>query len=213
MLHLTAPTVNMLAYALKDSSLHIGDKNDEEMQKFEILEFMNEYLYDPKKEDSVCDPTISIHYNKKESMRGKINKKEIIDIVDYLFEYKKRRVASAPTKYKIKTANFNTDKILKQAQDEKKVIVIEAMSESCYFCRKMKKDVFSKKDVQRALSKNFIFIEVDIDKVELPFGLRKNFQGITPSFFFLTSKSKLLNSYPGSWTKEDFLEILKENLE
>jgi thiol-disulfide isomerase/thioredoxin len=210
-LHLKVPTVNMLAYALKDSPLHVGDKNDPEMQKFEIVEFVKDYLYNPNLDNSICDPIISKHYDKKESMKGKISEEEIEQIVDYLFEYKEQREKNHPKKTKKLTDLNGIDKIKKQAKDENKLIIIEAMSETCHFCKKMKKEVFSKKDVQEAIDKNFIFVEVDVDKTKLPFDLEKSYQKITPSFFVVTDKEKLLNSYPGSWTKEDFLEILKEN--
>ena len=52
-LKLKIPSVNMLAYALKDSPLRIGDKSDPEMQRIEIEEFMKDYLYNPNRENSI----------------------------------------------------------------------------------------------------------------------------------------------------------------
>ncbi len=212
MLHLNVPTVNMLAYALKDSPLHLGDKEDPEMQKFEIVEFMKDYLYNPNLENSICDPIISKHYKKKESMKGEVSEDEIESIADYLFEYKKMRLKKHPKKYKVLSDSDDTSQFIKQAKEEGKVILVEVTSESCHFCKKMKKEVFSKDDVLKAIDKDFIFIVVDVDKTKLPFDLQKSYQKITPSFFTISSDEVLMNSYPGAWTKEDFLEILKENI-
>jgi len=211
LLNLTIPTVNMLAYALKDSPLHIGDKSDPEMQKFEIEEFLKDYLYHPNLDNSICDPLISKHYIKKESMQGKVSEDEISQLTDYLFDYKKERLKKHPKKIKKMTDLSGVSHIIEQAKMEKKLIIIEAMSETCHYCKKMKKEVLSKENVQKAIHKNFIFVEVDVDKTKLPFGLEKSYKKITPSFFIVNTEEKLLNSYPGSWTTEDFLEILKEN--
>lgn len=213
LLNLTIPSVNMLAYALKDSPLHVGDKEDPDMQKFEIAEFMKDYLYNPSLENSICDPIVSKHYVTKESMKGKVSEDEIENITDYLFEYKEQRAKSNPKKTKVLTDLSGISKILNQAKIENKIIIVEAMSETCHFCKKMKDEVFSQKVVQDAIDKNFIFIEVDVDKTQLPFDLQKSYKKITPSFFIVSKDEKLLNSYPGSWTKEDFLEILGENIQ
>jgi thiol-disulfide isomerase/thioredoxin len=211
LLKLKVPTVNMLAYAIMVSPMRIGDKNDPEMQKIEIEEFLKDYLYNPNRENSICDRNILKYYDKKDSMKGKVSEEEISLITDYIIEYRKQRRKAHPKKTKKLTDLSDIDKIKKQAKDENKLIIIEAMSETCHFCKKMKKEVFSKKDVQEAIDKNFIFVEVDVDKTKLPFALEKSYQKITPSFFVVSDKEKLINSYPGSWSKDDFLEILKEN--
>jgi thioredoxin-related protein len=208
LLKLRVPTVNMLAYALKDSPLHVGDKSDPEMQKYEITEFMKDYLYNPNKEDSICDPLISKYYDKKESMKGKISEEEIENIADFLFEYRKyHKKNKKPKNLKVKDIN----KAFDLAKKENKLVMVEAMSETCHFCKKMYKEVLSKENIQEMISKNYIFLEIDVDKEKLPPILEKNYKKITPSFFVLDKNKNLLNSYPGSWNEEDFKEILKEN--
>jgi len=75
----------------------------------------------------------------------------------------------------------------------------------------MKKNVLNKSNIQKEINKDFIFLEVNVDFINLPFGLKKHFKGITPTFFFLTQENKLLSSYPGAWKEKDFINILKEN--
>lgn len=211
LLHLTTPTVNMLAFSLKDSPLHVGEKDDPEMQRVEIEEFLKDYLYNPDISNSVCDPVISKHYDKKQSMRGQVSEEEISQITDYLFEYRERRKKSNPKKIKKLNSVDDMSFLLIQAKNENKTILIEAMSKNCHYCKTMEKDVFSHEDIQDKLDKDFIFVTIDIDKTKLPFGLDKTYKGFTPSFFMVDSFGKLINEYPGGWTKEDFIEILNEN--
>jgi thioredoxin-related protein len=76
----------------------------------------------------------------------------------------------------------------------------------------MEKEVLGLTQIQEALNEDYIFVKVDVDFVKLPFDLKKRFKGMTPTFFILTSAGEVLNIYPGAWVKNDFLEILKENL-
>ena len=76
----------------------------------------------------------------------------------------------------------------------------------------MKREVLSLTEIEEAINEDYIFLEVDVDFVNLPFGLKKYFKGMTPTFFFLTTAGELLHTYPGAWTRADFLQILKENL-
>ena len=55
------------------------------------------------------------------------------------------------------------------------------------------------------------YIENNMDNSSLPFDLQKVYKKITPSFFFVSKEGEFTKQYPGSWTKSDFLEILKEN--
>ncbi len=109
-------------------------------------------------------------------------------------------------------ADYDSSKaLLSQAKKQNKIILIEAMSKNCHFCTTMEKEVFSQKNVKDNLSKNFIFVVIDIENKKLPFGLDKDYKGFTPSFFMIDSTGKLKNEYPGAWTEEDFIEILNEN--
>nr|WP_266096225.1 thioredoxin family protein [Aliarcobacter cryaerophilus] len=89
--------------------------------------------------------------------------------------------------------------------------MVYATSSSCYFCKKMDKEVFTDNEIKQLLEKNYIFIEIDMDKSSLPFDLQKEYKRVTPSFFFVNNNKKLLTQYPGAWKKNDFIDILKEN--
>ncbi len=208
-LNLKAPTVNMLAYFIKEAPEHIGDKNDPEMQRMEIGDFVQDYVYNPNRKNSVIPNHFLKYFDLKKSMKGKISQEELSNISDYLFDYKARKSEKLK---KVLLENMSIDNLLNKAKKEHKLLLIEASSDSCYYCKKMQKDVLSLSDVQKAIDKNYLFIKIDIDKKNLPLNLEKNFKKITPTFFTLTPDGKVLNSYPGAWNKSDFLLILNENI-
>ncbi len=208
-LNLKAPTVNMLAYFLKEAPDHLGDKNDPEMQRMEIGDFIQDYVYNPNRKNSVIPNHFLKYFAPKKSMKGKVTQDELSKISDYLFEYKDRRIKKIK---KISLANMSIKQLVQKAKKENKRLLIEAISKTCYYCEKMSKEVLSLPDVKKAINQNFVFIQVDIDEKKLPLNLDKKFKKITPTFFALTPSGKLLNDYPGAWSKSDFLLILKENL-
>ncbi len=210
-LNLTTPTVNMLAYAIIDSPKHIGDNEDPEMQQIEIEEFLKSYLKNPDLNNSICEPSIIKYYDKKEFVDYKLNDEDISNLAIYFMDYKKRRLEKNPKKVRILSNDFNEEELLKEAKESNKKILVYATSKTCHFCKKMDKEVLSLNDVEEEVQKDFIFLKVDIEEVSLPFNLAKGYRGMTPTFFSLSNEGKLENKYPGSWNKNDFLLILKEN--
>ncbi len=211
LLNMKAPSVNMLAYALIDSPTHIGDKDDPEMQEMEIEEFLKDYLFDPNPENTVCDPSFMKYYDTKTSLKGKVTEEEILHVAQFFMQYKKMRQKLQPKVEKKLTKNYNVQQLLADAQKENKIIIIEASTADCHFCKKMKREVISTNKIQTLLEKDFLFVEVDIDKTKLPFGLKKSFKGVTPTFFFVSKKGKLISNFPGSWNLKDFTLILNEH--
>ncbi|MFK2822653.1 thioredoxin fold domain-containing protein [Arcobacter sp. YIC-80] len=210
LLKLEIPTVNMLAWAIMESSRKIGDPNDPEMRVIEIEEYLKEYLGNPDLNNSICDSHVLKYYKKKEPM--KITEEEASNLAYYFMDYKKNRLKNSSSKVKVLDKKYNEKELLNQAQKEGKHFLVYATSQSCYFCKKMKKDVLDLEEIQEKINDDYIFLEVDVDFVSLPFNLKKKFKGMTPTFFVLTQDGVLLNIYPGAWVKKDFIEILKENL-
>ena len=209
MYKLTVPTVNMLAYAIMDSSKRVGDPEDPEMQQMEIEEYLKGYLEDPDITQTICDDQIIKYYEKKKPII--ISDDEAVNLAQFFMNYKKMREKKHPSILKVLKDGYDENKILEQAKKENKKLIIYATSDTCYYCKKMKNDVLSLLDIQKRINKDFIFLEVNVDYIKLPFELKKHFKGITPTFFFMDSDKKLLNIYPGAWVKSDFIIILKEN--
>lgn len=208
-LKLEYPPVNMIVYDIMRGSKKLGDPEDPEMQQIEIEEFLISYLEDPNRNNSLTEPTILPYLKEKTPM--KITGEEASELAVFIMEYKKRRDAKYGGVQKILSSGYNEDDIINEAIKENKKILVYATSETCYFCKKMKEEVIESSVIKSEMFKNFIFIEVDVDKVKLPFGLQKSFPNITPTFFFVDQNKKLLNLYPGSWNIRDFTMILKEN--
>ncbi len=108
--------------------------------------------------------------------------------------------------------NYDENKILKEAKKLDKKILVFISRDDCPYCEIMKEKVFPTVEVKNIIDNNFIFLEVNIDHASLPFELDKNFQGMTPTFYFISKNKKILNRYLGAWTKKDFIFILNENI-
>ncbi len=207
-LNLTSPTVNMLAYAIMDSPKKIGDSNDSEMQEIEIETYLKTYLENPDRFNSICDDHVLNFYDTKKSI--KLSDEEYNDLAKFFMEYNNLEIPKEKEDKKV--SNINEEKIIKKANDENKLIMVYATSESCFFCKKMDREVLSLKDIKKQIDKNYIYIENDMDNSSLPFDLQKVYKKITPTFFIVSKDGKYIKQYPGSWTKSDFEEILKENI-
>ena len=212
-LKMTSPSENMLAYAIVDSPKHLGEKDDPEMQQIEIEEFLKDYLENPDLNNTICEGRIIQYYDKKLPSNYDLSNEDISNLAIYFMNYKKERLKNNSTKIELKVLpnNFNEEELLKEAKKQQKRILIYATAKTCHFCKKMDKEVLSLSDVKNEIKKDFILLKVDIEDSSLPFNLAKNYRGMTPTFFAINNDGKLQNKYPGSWSKKDFLLILKEN--
>lgn len=210
LLNLTIPTENMLAWAIMDSGNKIGDPQDSEMRVDEIAMYLQEYLANPDLTTSICDQSALKYYDKKKAML--ISEEEAELLAYYFMGYKENRLNTVSEKKKDVTNTTDEKRVLQKASKEGKNIIVYTTSETCYYCKKMDKEVFSLKEIQNIMNKDYIFVKIDVDHVLIPFNLKKHFKGMTPTFFVLTSAGELISTYPGSWNKVDFLKILKENL-
>jgi thioredoxin-related protein len=198
-LKLTAPTVNQIVFRLKS---RIGDpKGDQEIHRMEVDSFIADYLMNPDKEKSVCLPKVLKHFKTMPSLKGKISVDEIEAVSGFFYDYN-------PDDYvEHKMPAIAYEKALKVAKEKNKIILIKLSRENCHFCEKMDREVFSDEEVIEAMNKDFTVVSLDIGKEALPLNLKK---GMTPTFIFVNKNEKIMAKIPGSWTKKDFLEILKE---
>jgi len=199
LLKLKAPTLNQLSYRLKQ---RIGDpKGDEDMHRMEVTAFMSDYVYHPDKDKSVCLDDVMAHFKTMPSLKGKVTEDELEEIGTHLYDFDEEIVKSKSVKFE------GFDAALQRAQKEDKIIMIEAMTSTCHFCRKMEREVMIEKEVVKAIEKDFIPVAIDVNKHTLPLGLKVD---ATPSFIFIDAQKNVLMNVPGAWSKEDFLELLRE---
>ncbi len=199
LLNLKAPTLNQLSYRLKH---RVGDiHGDEDMHRMEVEAFVGDYLNHPDKQKSICMPEIIKFFDTMPSMKGKITQEEIEAVSNFIYDYDEQMV----TKHSVTSQPYS--EAIKQAKKEQKIVVIEATSKHCHYCQKMDREVLSDEQIIKALSKDFVVVKVDVSAQKLPLDLKSS---MTPTFFFVNAEGNLIKTIPGSWGKEDFLEILKE---
>ena len=167
-------------------------------------------LENPDRFNSICDDSALGHYENKSSMKGVLSEDDYMNLTTYFMEFK-NNIKEEDVYKKPKYSKEEEQNILTKAKNENKKIIVYATSSSCYFCKKMDKEVFADNEIKKLLEKNYIFIEIDMDKSSLPFDLQKEYKRVTPSFFFVNNNKNLLTQYPGAWKKNDFIDILKEN--
>jgi len=209
---LTAPTVNMIAYDIMDGSKRIGEKDDPEMQQVEIEEFLIDYLENPRANNIISDDYVLKFFEKKVSMKDELSEDEYVNLSIFFMKYSKNYEASKASNNKILGSKYNEKNLMAEVKDKDKLFLVYATSKTCYFCKKMDKEVLGQKSVQKQINKNYKYMKVDVDENALPFDLNKVYKKMTPTFFIVSKEGKFLKQYPGSWSKKDFFEILKENI-
>jgi len=202
-LNLKAPTLNQLSYRLKQ---RVGDRHgDPDLHRLEVTAFMSDYVYNPDKDKSLCLDEVMAFFQTMPSLKGKVSEEELEEIGNYLYDFDK---AVKKTKLKTKIKQYKGfAQVLKEAKKGHKIIIIEAQSKYCTFCRKMEKEVLGEEDIISILAKDFIFLSIDVSTQHLPLGLKVS---MTPSFIFLDENTKLLTKIAGAWAKEDFKTLLQE---
>ena len=210
LLKLKAPSVNMLAYAIMESPKKVGDPEDAEMREIEINNYLKSYLEKPDRFNSICDEHILGFYDTKKSMKGQLNDEDYENLTTFFMEYKENLKKDNELD-KSSLESIDEKQILEKAKKENKKIMVYATSKSCYFCKKMEREVLSLDEVTKKINQHYIFVKIDVDEKSLPFELIKEYRKITPTFFILSQKGKYIKQYPGAWVKKDFIEILEEN--
>lgn len=198
-LKLTAPTINQLSYRLKQ---RIGDpKGDNDIHRMEVAAFISDYVLNPDREKSLCLDDVMQYFKTMPSLKGQITEDELEEVSTFIYEYDTKMIKEQSVQYE------GFDKALERAEKEDKIIMIKVMTKNCHFCRKMDAEVMIEEEVIQALEKDFVSVEIDVSTTELPLGLKVD---LTPSFIFVDKKGEVIGNIPGSWEKDDFLDILKE---
>lgn len=83
LLDLKAPTVNQLAFRLKQ---RIGDpEGDREFHLMEVVEFVKDYVFFPDKQKSVCLPEVIRNFDTMPSMKGEISEEELETVTEWIY--------------------------------------------------------------------------------------------------------------------------------
>jgi thioredoxin-related protein len=100
------------------------------------------------------------------------------------------------------------EKAMALSKENDKMIMLKLTADNCKYCVKMDNEVLAHDEV-KALLKNFIIVTLNVDHEELPLGLERT---MTPTFVFVNQEEEVLSKLPGSWSKEDFMELLNNRI-
>ena len=196
LLKLKAPTLTELSFRLKDQ---VGDRTtDAEGQKFEIEEFLADYLKYPSKEKSVQRKEIQHIFPQMPPVN--VDEDETEALADFMYEYAEKMMVEHGVK------RYSYDEALRIAKKEKKIILIEGFIPFCRGCIWMDRNVMVEPEVKVALNKDFVLVKKNLLVEKLPLGMKR--LG-TPSFYFISSDGKrVLEMVEGTGTVEEYLELL-----
>lgn len=95
------------------------------------------------------------------------------------------------------------------SQENNKLIMLKITADNCKYCIEMDNNVLADKEVKNMLLRNFITLNINVDKEALPLNLERP---TTPTFIFIKKTGEIHSKLPGSWNKEDFLDLLKRRI-
>ena len=99
------------------------------------------------------------------------------------------------------------DSAFKKAKEEKKLLIVMAVSDNCQWCEKMKKNTFSNPKVAKKLE-NYVLVMADRETPSEREQLH-TFKHV-PVTFFMTHEKETIDELEGYFHPEDFLEYLTD---
>ena len=83
LLKLKAPTINQLAFRLKEQ---IGDQEgDREFHIMEVTAFVKDYVYFPNRQKSICTPPVLRQFDTMPSMKGQISEADLESVTEWVY--------------------------------------------------------------------------------------------------------------------------------
>lgn len=119
---------------------------------------------------------------------------------------------SSITAQGIEFLHLTWDEALELAQEEEKIIFVDAYAVWCGPCKRMSKNVFTQTEVGNFYNKNFINLKLDMEKGEgLKFGKTYPVSAY-PTLYYIAPDGKVVQSVRGAQNVERFLDLGKKAL-
>lgn len=96
---------------------------------------------------------------------------------------------------------------LQKAKEENKLVFVDAYTTWCGPCKKMSREVFSKKKIADFYNQEFINYKIDMEKGEGPELAREYSVALYPTLLFIASDGSLIHRAAGFHNTEQFLEL------
>lgn len=94
-----------------------------------------------------------------------------------------------------------------RAVREKKLILVNVVTESCPYCKQMQKEIFNNATYRKQIDQKFIFVSIDLYDPALPADLRTKY---TPANAILSpTRHSIIEGYTGYMDPAAFMSVLE----
>lgn len=101
---------------------------------------------------------------------------------------------------------FTYDEAIELQKQSDKIIMLDVVRTHCHYCTDMQREVFDDTDMQAWIEKRFIPVKINLDKDEMPLGIKPV---MTPSFYFINTNKEVVKNINGAWDIENFKSITR----
>lgn len=94
-----------------------------------------------------------------------------------------------------------------RAIKEKKLILVNIVTENCPYCKQMKKEIFNNATYRKQIDQKFVFVSIDLYDPALPADLRTKY---TPANAILSpTRHSIIEGYTGYMDAASFMTVLE----
>lgn len=94
-----------------------------------------------------------------------------------------------------------------RAIQEKKLILVNIVTENCPYCKQMEREIFSNATYRKQIEQKFVFVSIDLYDPTLPKDLRTKY---TPANAILSpTRHSIIEGYTGYMDATSFMTVLE----
>ncbi|WP_041959692.1 thioredoxin family protein [Sulfurospirillum arsenophilum] len=94
-----------------------------------------------------------------------------------------------------------------RAIKEKKLILVNVVTENCPYCKQMQKEIFNNATYRKQIDQKFVFVSIDLYDPALPADLRTKY---TPANAILSpTRHSIIEGYTGYMDPASFMSVLE----
>lgn len=94
-----------------------------------------------------------------------------------------------------------------RAIKEKKLILVNVVTETCPYCKQMQKEIFNNATYRKQIDQKFVFVSIDLYDPSLPADLRTKY---TPANAILSpTRHSIIEGYTGYMDPASFMTVLE----
>ena len=105
------------------------------------------------------------------------------------------------------------DQALKEAEADKKMIMVFFWADWCRYCVQLREEVFKNEKVKAAFDKSFVGVSVDVENDKDKLSEKFRASNALPTITFLKSDGEPLGYFDGAIDADTFIQILSHVLQ